>query len=59
MDLNVVKLRSNGTLDKLKNCLVVRGDLQKNIEEDKWSPAALFRALKLFLAHAAHLNVRV
>jgi len=59
MDLNVVKLRSDGTLDKLKNRLVVRGDLQKNIEEDKWSPTASFRALKMFLAHAARLKVRV
>jgi hypothetical protein len=59
MDLNVVKLRSDGTLDKLKNCLVVRGDLQKNVEEDTWSPTASFRALKLFLAHAARLQVRV
>jgi len=59
MDLNVVKLRSDGTLDKLKNRLVVRGDLQKNLDEDKWSPTASFRALKLFLAHAARLKVRV
>ena len=59
MDLNVVKLKSDGTLDKLKNHLVVRGDLQKNIEEDKWSPTASFRALKLFMAHAARLKVRV
>jgi hypothetical protein len=33
MDLNVVKLRSGGSLDKLKNRLVVRGDLQKNLDE--------------------------
>jgi hypothetical protein len=59
MDLNVVKLPSDGTLDKLKNRLVIRGDLQKNIEDDKWSPTASFRALKLFLAHAARLKVRV
>jgi hypothetical protein len=49
MDLNIIKLRSDGTLDKLKTNLVVRGDLQKNIEEDSWSPTASFRALKLFL----------
>jgi len=59
MDLNVVKLWSNGTLDRLKNRLVVRGDLQKNVEEDTWSPTASFRALKLPLAHAARLKVRV
>jgi hypothetical protein len=59
LDLNVVKLCSDGTLDKLKNRLVVRGDLQKNIEEDKWSPTASFRASKMFLAHVARLKVRV
>lgn len=59
MDINEVKLCSNGILDKLKNCLVVRGDLQKDIAEDKWSPTASFWALKLFLAHAARLHVRV
>ncbi len=59
MDLNVVKLRSDGTLDKLKNHLVVRGNLQKNVEEDTWSPNTSFRALKLFLAHVARLKVRV
>jgi hypothetical protein len=59
MDLNVVKLWSNGTLDRLKNRLVVRGDLQKNVEEDTWSPTASFWALKLPLAHAARLKVRV
>jgi hypothetical protein len=59
MDLNVVKLRSNGTLDKLKNRLVVRENLQRNVEEDIWSPTASFRALKLLLAHAARLKVRV
>jgi hypothetical protein len=35
------------------NC--VRADLL----EDKWSPTASFRALKMFLAHAARLKVRV
>jgi len=59
MDVNVVKLKSDGALDKLKNRLVVRGDLQKNVEEDTWSPTASFCALKLFLAHAARLRVRV
>ncbi len=34
MDVNAIKLKSDGALDKLKNRLVVRGDLQKNVEED-------------------------
>jgi hypothetical protein len=60
METNRVKLLSDGTLDKLKNRIVVRGDLQnKQSLEDKWSPTASFRSLKMFLAHAARLKVRV
>ncbi len=47
-------------MDKLKARTVVRGDLQnKEISEDKWSPTASMRAMKIFLAHAAQLKVRV
>jgi hypothetical protein len=50
METFKVKVRSDGSLDKLKCRLVVRGDLQdKNITEDKWSPTASFRSLKMFL----------
>ena len=60
METNRVKLQSDGTLDKLKNRIVVRGDLQnKHSTEDKWSPTASFRSLKMFLAHACRLKVRV
>jgi transposase InsO family protein len=60
METNRVKLLSDGTLDKLKTRIVVRGDLQnKQFLEDKWSPTASFRSLKMFLAHAARLKVRV
>jgi transposase InsO family protein len=60
METNRVKLQSDGTLDKLKTRIVVRGDLQnKQSIEDKWSPTASFRSLKMFLAHAARLKVRV
>jgi hypothetical protein len=60
METFKVKVKSNGSLDILKTRLVVRGDLQdKNITEDKWSPAASFRSLKMFLAHASRLRVRV
>jgi hypothetical protein len=45
-----VKVKSDGSLDKLKARLVVQGDLQdNNITEDKWSPTASFRSLKMFL----------
>jgi hypothetical protein len=60
METNRVKLKSDGTLEKLKCRIVVRGDLQnKQSNEDKWSPTASFRALKMFLGHAARLKVRV
>jgi len=60
METFKVKVKSNGSLDKLKTRLVVRGDLQdKNITEDKWSPTASFQSLKMFLAHASQLKVRV
>jgi Reverse transcriptase (RNA-dependent DNA polymerase). len=60
METNRVKLKSDGTLEKLKCRIVVRGDLQnKQSNEDKWSPTASFRALKMFLGHAARLRVRV
>jgi hypothetical protein len=60
MDTYKVKIKSDGSLDKLKTRLVVRGDLQdKNITEDKWSPTASFRSLKMFLAHASRSKVRV
>jgi hypothetical protein len=55
-----VKILSDGTLDKLKTRIVVRGDLQsKTLSEDKWSPTASFRALKMFLAHASRTKARV
>ncbi len=59
METFKVKIRSGGTLDKLKTRLVVRGDLQsKSLDEDTWSPTASFRSLKMFLAHASRLKVR-
>jgi len=55
-----VKILSDGSLDKLKTRIVVRGDLQaKNRTDDKWSPTASFRALKMFLAHASRIKTRV
>jgi len=48
METFKVKVKSDGSLDKLKTRLVVRGDLQdKNITKDKWSPTASFRSLYL------------
>jgi hypothetical protein len=60
METFKVKVKSDGLLDKLKARLVVRGDLQdKNITEDKWSPTASFRSLKMFLGHACRIKARV
>jgi len=60
METFKVKVKSDGSLDKLKARLVVRGDLQdKNITEDKWSPTASFRSLKMFLGHASRIKARV
>jgi hypothetical protein len=59
MEIFKVKI-NNGTLDKLKTCIVAHGDHQgKSTMEDKWSPTASFRSLKLFLAHASRLKVRI
>lgn len=60
MEIFKVKIKSDGSLDKLKTRLVVRRDLQsKIISEDTWSPTASFRSLKMFLAHACKNKLRV
>jgi len=61
MEIFKVKIKSDGSVDKLKTRLVVRGDLQTAaLSEDKWSPpTASFCSLKMFLAHAARLKARV
>jgi hypothetical protein len=53
METFKVKINSDGSSDKLKTRIVLRGNLQsKSISEDKWSPTASFRSLKMFLVHA-------
>jgi len=60
MEAFKIKVKNNGSLDKFKMRLVVRGDLQdKNVKEDKWSPTASFHSLKMFLAHACRIKARV
>ena len=54
MDVLKAKIQSDGSLDKLKLRIVVRGDLQnKEMVGDTWSPTASMRTLKYFLADAA------
>ena len=60
MDVYKAKIHSDGSLDKLKLRIVVRGDLQnKEMVGDTWSPIDSMRTLKYFLADAAKHKARV
>ena len=60
MDVYKAKIQSDGSLDKLKLRILVRGDLQnKEMVGDTWSPTASMRTLKYFLADAAKHKARV
>ena len=60
MDVYKAKIQSDGSLDKLKFRIVVRGDLQnKEMVGDTWSPTSSMRTLKCFLADAAKHKARV
>ncbi len=50
METNKVKMKSEGSLVKLKCRIVVRGDLQDTAMKDSWLPTAPFRSLQLILA---------
>ena len=53
------KIHSDGSIDKLKSIILVRGDLQnKEMVGDTWSPTASMRKLKYFLADAAKHKAR-
>ena len=60
MDIYKAKIQSDGSLDKLKLIIVVRGDLQnKEMVGDTWSPTASMRTLKYFLSESAKDRARV
>ena len=60
MDVYKAKIQSDGSLDKLKLRIVVRGYLQnKEMVGDTWSPTSSMRTLKYFLADAAKNKARV
>ena len=60
MDVYKANIQSDGSLDKLKLRILVRGDLQnKEMVGDTWSSIASMRALKYFLAYAAKHKSRV
>ena len=49
MDVYKSNIQSDGSLDKLKLRIVVRGDLQnKEMVGDTWSPTASMRTLKYY-----------
>ena len=57
MDVYKARIQSDGSLDKLKLRIVVRGDFQnKEMVGDTWSPTASMRTLKYFLGDAAKHN---
>ena len=54
MDVYKAKIQSDGSLDKLKLIIVVRGDMQnRKLVGDTWSPTAYMRKLKYFLEDAS------
>ena len=54
MDVYKAKIQSDGSLNKLKLRILVRGDIQnKEIVGDTWSPIASMRTLKYFLSDSA------
>ena len=60
MDVHKAKIQSDGSLDKLKLRIVVRGDLQnKEMVGDAWSPTASMKTLEYFLSDAAKHKARV
>ena len=59
MDVYKSKIQSDGSLNKLKLRIVVRGDFQnEEMVGDTWSPTTSMRTLKYFLADAAKHKAR-
>ena len=60
MDVYKAKIRSGGSLEKLKLRILVIGDLQnKEMVGNTWLPTASMRTLKYFLEDAAKHKARV
>ena len=60
MDVYKAKIQSDGSLDKLKLKIVVRGDLKnKELVGDTWSPTASMYTLKYFLVDAAKHKAKI
>ena len=59
MDVYKAKIKSDGSLNKLKLRILVRRDLQnKEMIGDTWSPTASMRTLKYFLVDAEKHKAR-
>ena len=56
-----VKLNPDGTIEKLKTRIALRGDMMSGPTNanEAWCPIAGFRALKMFLAFAAMIKARI
>ena len=55
--INKVKLLSDGTWDKAKSRICVRGDIQRqSSDEDTWSVASSKRTVRMYLADAEKHN---
>ena len=60
MDVYKAIIQSDGSLDKLKMRILVRGYLKnKDITGDTWSPTASMRTLKYFLAYSSNKKSKV
>ena len=60
MDFYKANIQYDGSLDKLKLIIVVRGDPHnKGLIGDTWSQTSSMRALKYFLIDAVNKNSRV
>ena len=60
MDFYKANIQSDGSMDKLKVRIVVRGYLQNNkMVGNNWSPKTSMRTLKYFLADSAKHKARV
>jgi hypothetical protein len=54
------KIKSDGTVDKLKVRIAIRGDLDPEKDnENNWAPTASFRLLSVFLGDAAKNRKRI
>ena len=59
IDVYKEKIQSDGSLDKLKLRIVVKGYLQnKELVGDNWSPTTSMRNLKYFLADATKQKIK-